>query len=58
MARIPLTEAVQLTPRPSGGYDLARPEEPVPFALQGPEPLHKVYLGEDLIVSCSAHPDA
>lgn len=58
MARIPLTEAVQLIPRPDGGYDLARPEEPVPFALQTAEPLHRVYLGDDLIVSCGAHPDA
>ena len=58
MVRIPLTETLFLQARPGGGYDLTRPEEPVPFALEGGEPLHKVYVDDELIVSCTAHPDA
>ncbi|MBB4797587.1 hypothetical protein HNP32_001311 [Brevundimonas bullata] len=58
MARIPLTETLYLTPRAEGGYDLTRPEEPLPFALEGGEPLHRIYLGDELIVSCTAHPHA
>lgn len=58
MVRIPITETLSLTPREGGGYDLVRREEPVPFALETPEPLHQVYLDDELFVSCSAHPDA
>ena len=58
MVRIPLTETLFLQARPGGGFDLTRPEEPVPFALEGGEPLHKVYVDDELIASCTAHPDA
>lgn len=55
MIRIPLTETVGFAERPGGGYDLARPEEPTPFALEDAEPLHIVYLDDEVIARCSLH---
>lgn len=52
LVRIPLTETVSLSMRPDGGHDLSRPEEPIPFALEPATPLHRVYLGDELIVRC------
>lgn len=59
MIRIPVSEGVSLMPRPGGGFDLFRPEEPPSFALQAEtaEPLHLVYLDDELIARCSLHPD-
>lgn len=56
MLRIPLTESVGFDERPGGGFDLVRPEEPLPFALEAVEPLHVVYLDDDVIARCSLHP--
>lgn len=52
LIRLPLTETISLKARPDGGHDLTRPEEPVPFALEPAAPLHRVYLGGELIVRC------
>lgn len=59
MIRIPVNEVVSLIPGASGGYDLKRPEEPLPFALQAEtaEPLHVVYLDGEVIAHCRLHPD-
>ncbi len=57
LVRVPLTEAVCLTRREGGGYDVTRPEEPLPFALQDGEPLHAVYLRDELIGHCADHPE-
>ena len=55
MIRLQLTETVGFSDRPGGGYDLVRPEEPVPFALEEAEPLHIVYLDDAVIARCSLH---
>lgn len=55
MIRVPITESVGFSERPGGGYDLVRPEEPVPFALEEAEPLHVVYLDDEVIARCSLH---
>ncbi len=58
MVRLKLSEVVTLVPRPGGGADLTRPDEPMPFALIEGVPLHAVYLDDQLILHCDAHPDA
>lgn len=57
MIRIPVSETVKLVQRPGGGFDLSRPEEPLPFAMETGEPLHAVYLDGEQIARCSLHPD-
>lgn len=57
MIRVPLSETVTLVQRPGGGFDLTRPEEPLPFAMETGEPLHAVYLDGEQIARCSLHPD-
>lgn len=57
MIRLALTETVGFSARQDGGFDLSRPEEPIPFALEEAEPLHAVYLDGEQIARCSLHPD-
>lgn len=59
LIRLQLTEDVNFAPRPGGGHDLVIADEPPPLAFQldGP-PLHVVYLDDQVLVRCSAHPDA
>jgi hypothetical protein len=73
LVRLDLTEVVRFVPRPvepgepgqpgqpggpSGAVDLVFVEEPLPFALQEGAPLHAVYLDDNLLVHCQAHPGA
>lgn len=53
-----LTEAVRFVPRPGGGHDVVFLDEPLPMALQDGPPLHALYLDGELLLHCTAHPDA
>jgi len=58
--RLDLTEVVRFTPRPDepGSVDLVFVEERLPMALEEGAPLHAVYLDDELIAHCAAHPGA
>lgn len=59
LIRLDLTETVRFQPRPDGsGVDLHFAEEPLPMALEEAAPLHAVYLDDELIAHCDAHPGA
>jgi len=57
LVRIPLSETIAFKLREDGGHDLTRPEEPVPFALEAGTPLHRVWLGDQLIAACGHEVD-
>lgn len=57
-AAVDLTEMISFAPRPGGGHDVVACEEPLPMALETAEPLHAVFLDDQLIMHCSAHPGA
>lgn len=52
-----LTENIRFEPRPAGGHDVVFLPEPLPMALEQGRPLHAVYLHDQLILHCEAHPD-
>ncbi|GLK49616.1 hypothetical protein GCM10017620_25890 [Brevundimonas intermedia] len=57
-AAVDLTEVFRYEGRPDGGQDLVVVDEPMPMALETGDPLHAVYLDDELIMHCSAHPEA
>lgn len=56
--RLQLTEVVRYVDRDDGDVDVEFVEEPVPMALRDGAPLHAVYLDDELIAHCEAHPSA
>lgn len=51
-----LTESVRYVERQGGGHNVEYLEEAVPMALREGSPLHAVYMNDELIMHCEAHP--
>lgn len=59
LIRLPLTEDMKFALREDqSGHDVVTVPEPVPMALEhGVSPLHTVYLHDQVVARCTAHPD-